>query len=224
MEHLPVYISIVFILTTLLTLVMLYKASKNSKPLIISILLWLALQSAIGLSGFYTIINGIPPRFALLLMPPLVLIAALFFTKKGREFINSFDIKMLTLLHTVRIPVEVTLYWLFLHKAVPGVMTFEGRNFDILCGLSAPIIYYFGYVKKALNRNALLLWNGICLLLLANIVVIAVLSAPFSFQKFGFEQPNIALFYFPFVWLPCCVVPIVLFAHLVTVRKLFKII
>jgi hypothetical protein len=221
MEHLPVYIYIVFILTAVITLLMLYKAGNSLNPVII-ILVWLALQAAISLTGFYTVTTGLPPRFMLLLLPPIVFIAMLFFTKKGRGTIDSFDVKTLTLLHIVRIPVELTLYWLYLHKVVPGAMTFEGRNFDILCGLSAPIVYYFGYVKNILSRNVLIAWNIICLLLLANIVFTAVLSAPFPFQKLGFGQPSIALFYFPFVWLPGGIVPIVLFTHLVVLKKLLK--
>lgn len=222
MEHLPAYIPVIFIITTLLAAVLLYKAGNNSKPLIIILSLWLAVQAAVSLSGFYIVSTCTPPRFALLLVPPVVLIVILFLTQRGRLFINGFNAKTLTLIHIVRIPVELTLYWLFMHKAVPEVMTFEGRNFDILCGLTAPIIYYFGYVKNVLNRGLLLAWNIICLLLLANIVVTAVLSAPFNFQKLGFEQPNVALFYFPFIWLPGFVVPAALFAHLVSIRKLIN--
>lgn len=222
MEHLPIYIPVIFVLTTLLTVALMYKASNHSKPVIITMLLWLVLQAAIGLLGFYLISGGTPPRFALLLMPPVVLIVILFLTKKGRLLMDGFDAKTLTLIHIVRVPVELTLYWLFLHKAVPGIMTFEGRNFDILCGLTAPLIYYWGYIKNAIGRSALLAWNIACLLLLANIVVTAILSAPFDFQKLAFDQPNVALFYFPFVWLPCFIVPIALLAHIVNIRKLIK--
>ncbi|MEO8588376.1 MAG: hypothetical protein ABI432_03330 [Flavobacteriales bacterium] len=63
-------------------------------------------------------------------------------------------------------------------------------------------------------------WNIACIGLLVNIVARAVLSAPFPFQQLAFDQPNIAVLYFPFVWLPCCVVPLVLLAHLATLRKL----
>jgi hypothetical protein len=112
------------------------------------------------------------------------------------------------------------LFGLYLHKVVPRVMTFEGRNFDMLCGLTAPFIYYFGYIKPVLNRKIILAWNVICLLLLINIVVLAVISAPLSFQRIAFDQPNVALLYFPFVWLPGFIVPVVLFAHLYTIRKL----
>lgn len=220
MEHLPGYVYVVFVLTTLWVLWFICKAANYSKPLAVIILVWLALQAVVSLSGFYTVTNVMPPRFGLLLLPPVVGIVSLFFFKKGRDSIDGLDIKKLTLLHIVRVPVELTLYWLYLHKGVPGIMTFAGRNFDILCGLTAPVIYYFVYIKNIFGRKTLMAWNVVCLLLLANIVVIAVLSAPYPFQRFAFGQPNIALFYFPFVWLPCCIVPVALLAHLVSIRKL----
>ena len=99
-------------------------------------------------------------------------------------------------------------------------MTVEGRNFDVLSGLTAPLIFYFGYIRKRLNKTFLLLWNFSCLALLLNVVVIAVLSAPLPFQKFAFDQPNNAVLYFPFVWLPSFVVPVVLFSHLASIRQL----
>ncbi|HEY2582421.1 MAG TPA: hypothetical protein VGI43_11475 [Mucilaginibacter sp.] len=220
MEQLPNYIGIVFILTAILTILLFYKAANNSKPVIIVILSWLTLQSVISLSGFYTITTATPPRFPLLVMPPMLLIVLLFFTKRGKQFIDGLDIKILTLLHVIRVPVEITLFWLFSHKAVPVEMTFEGRNFDILCGITAPFVYYFGYVKGVLNKTTIIAWNIACVLLLANTVVTAVLSAPSPFQRFGFDQPNIALFHFPFVWLPSCLVPIVFLANLAAIRKL----
>jgi hypothetical protein len=134
-------------------------------------------------------------------------------------FIDSLDIKTLTLLHTIRIAIEIILFLVFLQKGIPGIMTFEGRNFDIISGLTAPFIYYFGFIKKQLNEKIIAAWNIVCLVLLINIVITAILSAPFAFQKLAFEQPNVAILYFPFVWLPCCIVPIVLFSHLVAIRR-----
>jgi hypothetical protein len=220
MDQLPIYIEIVFMLGVLLTVLLLYKSTNYSKPAIILVLVWLILQSVISLSGFYTVTDVKPPRFGLLLLPPVVFIAGMFFTKSGRRLIDGFDVKTLTLLHIIRIPVELTLYWLFLRKLVPKIMTFDGRNFDILCGLTAPFVYYFGYVKSILSRNVLLVWNVLCLLLLMNIVITAVLSAPLPLQQFAFDQANIAMFYFPYVLLPCFLVPAVLLAHLVAIRRL----
>ena len=157
MEILPTYISIVFGLTTILTVGLFYRATNNSKITLPILLTWLALQAFIGLSGFYTMTDTIPPRFLLLVLPPILFITGLFATSKGRQFIDSLDIKTLTILHTVRILVEIVLFWLFVNKTVPQLMTFEGRNFDILSGLTAPVIFYFGFIRKQLDRKIILI-------------------------------------------------------------------
>ena len=220
MQNLPLYISIFFSFTTLLTVGLFYKATNRSKTVLLIILGWLILQAIIALADFYTITDSIPPRFVLLVLPPMLFIILLFASVKGRKFIDDLDVKSLTLLHAVRVPVEIVLFWLFVNKTVPELMTFEGRNFDIVSGITAPLIYYFGFVQKRINKNVILAWNFICLILLLNIVVNAVFSAPFPFQKFAFDQPNIAVLYFPFIWLPSCIVPLVLFAHLAAIRQL----
>lgn len=220
METLPVYVGILFGVTTLLTIFLFYRATGKSKTAILLIVFWLIVQTLISRTGFYTRTDTFPPRFPLLILPPVLFILLLFVSTSGKRYIDSLDIKALTLLHTIRVPVEIVLYLLYIHKTIPEVMTFEGRNLDILSGLTAPIIYYAGFVAKRISRNIILLWNFICLALLANIVTTAILSAPMPFQQLAFEQPNIAVLHFPFTWLPCCVVPLVLLAHLVTIRKL----
>jgi len=221
-ENLPIYISLVFGITTFITVLLFYKASRFSKITIIILFAWLALQSILGLSGFYTITNTIPPRFLLLVLPPALFIIGLFLTARGRKYLDNLDLKTLTVLHVIRIPVEFVLFWLFLNKAVPELMTFEGRNFDVFSGISALFIFYFGFIKNKISKKIILLWNILCLGLLFNIVTLAILSAPFPFQKLSFDQPNIAVLYFPFVWLPCCVVPLVLAAHLASIRQIIK--
>ena len=218
--NLPMVLNVLFIATTLLAVFLFYKATNRSGMTLIILFAWLIVQAAIALTGFYEVMTGFPPRFALLAGPAVLVIIIVFISAKGRSWLDGLDTKTLTLLHIVRIPVELTLYWLFLQKTVPQIMTFAGRNYDIIAGLTAPIVYYFGFVKNSLGKTALLVWNILCLGLLFNIVITAVLSAPTAFQQFGFEQPNTAILYFPFVWLPCCVVPLVLLAHLVCIRKL----
>jgi hypothetical protein len=222
MENLPYYISLVFVLTTVLTAWIFYKASNYSRATIAVLIIWLVLQALISMTGFYTVTDTLPPRFLLLVMPPLIGIILLFATSKGRQYIDRLNAKTLTILHAIRVPVEIVLWWLFLHKTIPELMTFEGRNFDILAGISAPLVFYFGYVKGIMSKMVILVWNFICLGLLINIVANAVLSAPFPFQQFGFDQPNIAVLYFPFIWLPCCVVPLVVLSHLACIRQLIN--
>jgi hypothetical protein len=210
----------VFIATTVITVLFFFIAANKSKTFLAIVIVWLALQTILSLKGFYTTTNTAPPRFALLAVPPLLLIILAFATKRGRRFIDSLNVKTLTWLHTIRIAVEFTLLWLALNKAVPQLMTFEGRNFDIISGISAPFIAYFGFTKNKMERKTLLAWNFICLALLLNIVINAILSVPSTFQQLAFDQPNIAVLHFPFVWLPCCIVPIVLFAHLASIKHL----
>ena len=220
MKDLPFYIPAIFVLTTGLTLWFFYRTTNRSRAALIIALLFLAVQMALGLMGFFQVTDTLPPRFVLLAPPPVLLIISLFFSAKGKHFLDSLDLKFLTLLHIVRIPVELVLYWLFLHQGVPELMTFEGRNFDIFSGLTAPLVYYFGFVKKKLSRKVILLWNFICLGLLFNIVINAILAAPTPIQQFAFDQPNIAILYFPFVWLAGFIVPVVLLAHLAAIRQL----
>ena len=222
MHDLPLYIPLIFGLTTLLAVFIFFKASNNSITTLLILLGWLVLQAFVTLSGFYTFTEGMPPRFILLGLPALITIILFFLIPKGRKYIDRLDPATLTLLHTIRVAVELVLFLLYINKTIPRLMTFEGRNFDIISGLTAPLIFYFGFVKKRLSTSAILIWNVICIGLLVNIVVNAILSVPFTFQQFGFEQPNIAVLYFPFTWLPCCVVPLVLFAHLATIRHLLK--
>lgn len=216
----PLYLSAGFMATVLLSFYFLLKATKKNKIVGGILIVWMIIQGIIASTGFHTDTHTMPPRFMALLLPPFILMIILFLTNKGRRFIDSLDTEQLTWLHIVRIPVEICLFLLYTYQLLPQLMTFEGINFDILSGLTAPFIAYFGYRKKQFGKPILLSWNLICLGLLVNIAYHGILSVPTSFQKFGFEQPNIALTYFPYHFLPGLIVPLVLFAHLVCMRKL----
>lgn len=210
MQTLPFYVYAVFILTVITTIGLFYKAADYSKRLLIIISAWVIFQSVLGMNNFYTI-NTLPPRFLLLALPPVLLLLTLLATPAGRRFIDRLHLGTLTLLHLIRIPVEIVLYWLFLHKAIPAAMTFEGRNFDIFSGLTAPFIWYWGIVKGRLNRTILILWNLISLALLLNIVTISIQSS---------ATTPFAIGYFPFMLLPGCLVPLVLYSHMAAIRQL----
>jgi len=233
MTDLPIYISIIFALTTLATLLLFVWIIRNSNseknrkkvtPVLIFMGIWLAIQAVLTLNNLYNSDpNSFPPKIVLFgIFPAILTIILLFSTSRGSQFIDSLPLKNLTYLNVVRIPVEIVLYWLFVNKAIPELMTFEGRNFDVLSGITAPFIAYFGFSKQKLSPNIILIWNFICLGLLANIVINALLSAPTPIQQFAFDQPNIAILNFPFSWLPTFIVPIVLFGHLVSIRQLMK--
>jgi len=222
----PFYVSAIFILTTIATLVLFYFAVKKVSPkanvILIFLCAWLLITGMLALQGFFSNTNVTPPRLMFGVGATFLVIVILFINQSSRKLIDRLPLSNLTYINIVRVPVELVLYWLFIYKAVPELMTFEGRNFDILAGLTASIIGHLVFTKKILSRKVLLIWNFICLGLLINIVINAVLSAPFPFQKFAFDQPNVGVLYFPFIWLPVFIVPVVLFGHLVSIRQLLK--
>lgn len=221
LNNLPAYIAILFGATTLAVVYIFYSSIKNKAGNVLVIILsWLILQAVLSFNGFYTDIHSIPQKMLLVGFPPIATIFTLFLTQPGRKFIDGLSSEKLTWLHTSRIAVEIVLYFLFVHKAIPQLMTFEGRNFDIIAGITTPFIAWFGLKKKQLSKSTIIGWNIICLLLVLNITINAVLSLPTSFQQFAFAQPNIAVLYFPFVWLPAFVVPIVILSHIVVIRQL----
>lgn len=230
MDSLPAYVSIVFIVTTFATVAFLLQAAKRagldslpSKILLFLLPLWIFFQAMIGLGSFYQVTENItPPRvFAFGVLPSLLLIVW-FFTLFRKNFIEKLPLGVLTMLHVVRIPVEIVLYWLAVAGTVPQIMTFAGRNFDIVSGFLAPIVYLLAFRGGETKRWLLIAYNIIGLLLLANIVSIAALSIASPMQQFGFGTPNRAVLYFPYVWLPTIVVPIVLFSHLAALWNLLR--
>ncbi len=220
--NLPIAVSIVFLLITTLTIYLFYSASTLTKKVSLFLIVLTVVHSILAYTGFYLDKSAVPPRLGFVLLPMLILIFFVFSLKKGKEWITSFNIKKLTLLHTIRIPVELVLYWLFLYKAVPEIMTFDGLNFDIIAGITAPILYYLVFIKKKISYKGLLIWNIFSLVLLLNIIVIATLSAPTIIQQLSFDSPNVGILYFPFILLPAIVVPIVLFAHFVAIKRLIS--
>ncbi|WP_367210073.1 hypothetical protein [Sphingobacterium sp. R2] len=233
LTNLPIYIPLIFGLTTVVTLFMfswIIKTSESpttrqhSTKIIIGLIVWLIIQAVLSLKNTYNSdTNSFPPKILLFgIVPPILTIVTLFAMKKGRQLVDSLSLTNITYLNTVRIPVEIVLLWLFLNNAIPELMTFEGRNFDIIAGITAPLIAYFGLAKGKISHKTVLIWNLVCLGLLINIVINAFFSAPSPVQKFAFEQPNIAILNFPFSWLPTFIVPIVLFGHLVSIRQLLR--
>lgn len=223
-KDLPIYITLLFGLTVIATLVWFYLASK-SKIVLFILVGWTLLQSAIGLNGIYLYTDAMPPRIMLFgLLPTLLAIGILFITPIGKKFIDSLHLKTLTSFHTIRIPVELVLVYLYYEGAVSIYMTFEGTNFDIFSGVTAPIMALYAIQGDRMKVKRLLSWNFVCLALLLNVVITAIFAIPSPFQKLSLEQPNVAVLYFPFNLLPTVIVPLVLLAHLAAIRQLFSVI
>lgn len=221
----PLWLSVFFALTTALTLFVFLMAvqrsmPKRTLPIAAGLLVWLFSIGLLASQNFFLDLNAKPPRLPLVMLIPLLLIVMLFIRQNGRRFLDALSLPAITYLHTIRVLVEIALYSLFIHHQIPPLITFEGRNYDIIAGLTAPVMAYFTFNRPMLSTRWLLIWNVLALLLLLNVVTHAILSVPLPFQQLAFEQPNVAILKFPFIWLPGFVVPTVLLGHLVAIRRL----
>ena len=215
-------LAIAFLLITLGTVGWFYAASKSMVVLVV-LLGWTALQSALTLTGLYQQTEMMPPWiFACGLVPTIIAMIILLTTRKGKAFVDGLNLQTLTWLHFIRVPVEIVLLLLFLEGVLPEAMTFEGTNWDVISGATAPIVAFMSFAgAKVVRARPLFWWNVACLLVLLNVVVTGVLSAPFPLQQFNFDQPATSLLHFPFSLLPTIVVPVVIFSHLVALRQLW---
>jgi len=226
-ETLPTYVSWIFVLTTVLAVaIYLYAVWEVSRQqlfvfLTASVLVFLlGLQAALAFNDFY-LVNTIPPRFPLAPLPATIILLILFFAF-ARKGVSVKSLQILTLLSVVRVPVEFILLWLYRNGQVPELMTFEGRNFDILAGLTAPIVAWVAFRGGKINCPLLIVWNLLSFGLLLNIITNAILSLETPFQQFAFDQPNRGVLYFPFIWLPAIVVPVIFTSHVVSLWQLLK--
>ena len=108
---------------------------------------------------------------------------------------------------------------LFIAELLPEQMTFEGRNWDILAGFTAPIIAVL-VSKGRISRTGIVIWNLVCLALLINIVTIAILSTPTPWRVFMNEPANYIVAYFPISWLPGFLVPLAYYLHFMSLRQM----
>lgn len=182
---------------------------------------WIILISALALTGFLGNFEAFPPRITLTLMPPMI--AMLVFTARSaslKAVLAAIPIQWLLYLQSFRVVVELMLWYQYELGITPVQMTFEGRNFDILAGITGPIMGYL-YVKKGDKiRKLLVAWNFFGLALLLNILVVAVLSFPTPFRYFMNEPANYLVTEFPFVWLPGILVTLAYSLHFFSLKQL----
>jgi hypothetical protein len=137
----------------------------------------------------------------------------------GGRVIARVGLPALVGFQAFRIAVEWLLHRLHQEGVVPVQMTYAGRNFDIVTGLTSGLLGLW-LLRGHPPRRLVLAWNLLGLALLATIVTIAVLSTPVPFRRFLEDPPNLLPSLFPYVWLPTFLVQIALAGHVLVFRRL----
>lgn len=203
----------IFLLLSLVTVLLFTYVTQSIKEGAIMV----AWASVVSFVASKSIFAAFPFLFAIVLI--VTLLIGLFVYKRLK--LKPVNQSILLAIHIVRIPVELMLYQLYLAGRVPVLMTYDGWNFDLFIGCSALLLFvlslFLGFSKII---RVLRIWSVVGILSLTTIVIVAVLSSPIPIQQFAFDQPNTALLYFPYVLLPCLIVPIVFLSHFLLLKSM----
>jgi len=181
---------------------------------------WLALTATLADRGFFEDFYSLPPHMLLAIGPPLLVLLALTFTGRLDALLAALPRSWPVGAQTFRIAVELVLWRLAAAGVAPEIMTFTGRNVDILVGLSAPVVAYFCFVTRVWPERVAVWWNVAGIVILLNVVVHAQLSAPTRFRVFETEPPTTFIGDLPYIWLPAFLVPLAWLLHALSLRQL----
>jgi hypothetical protein len=101
---------------------------------------------------------------------------------------------------------------------MPIQMSYSGRNFDIISGLTA-IVLAIALSMTRVPRWVVQGWNVLGLLLLADILVVAIASMP-MIAYFGPDRLNVWVTWMPYTLLPAVMVLAAWAGHLIVWRAL----
>ncbi len=193
-----------------------------SRKFLIIVSLWILLLALLSLSGLLNDFSNFPPRMMLVMLVPFTLIVWFVVSSHSNNLLSRVPASWIIKMQGFRVIVELFLWWAYLDQVVPVQMTFEGRNFDILVGLSAPLVSLWWLKPSNQRLQWVLIWNVVGLILLFNIVVVAVLSMPTPMQYFFNEPANTVVASFPWVLLPGILVTLAFALHLLSIKQMIK--
>lgn len=185
-----------------------------------SLFLWLGWVGALSATGTLADQTLRPPAILYVAVPMAAILVALVFGPAYR-FASGFPPAFLIGAQTFRVGVELLLHRLWQDGLVPAMLTWEGANFDVLIGLTAPFAAIAASRGGAWARLALG-WNFAGVAMLANVVARAVLTAPGPLHLLASEVPNRLPGLFPYSYLAGFLAPLALLLHMLAIRALVE--
>lgn len=185
---------------------------------------FLLLTGLLAMRGVFLDFSSMPPKILFPILVAFIGCLSLAYGPRVGRWLREISQTWLIGLQSFRIIVEIQLYFLAQTSFFPKMMTFEGKNLDIIAGVTAPVVAWYVHQQLRTGRSnqtkkIVIAWNILGLVLLANVVTRGLFSAPTPFQQIFVDPPNTAIGHFPFIWLPTFVVPFALFLHLLSLRK-----
>ncbi|HET7463017.1 MAG TPA: hypothetical protein VFJ82_17320 [Longimicrobium sp.] len=181
---------------------------------------WLALTFAAAASGRLRF-DTVPPTMGIVLIVAWAMALRIGLGRTGARLAEATPLGLLVLVQAFRLPLELLMHRAYGEGLMPVQMSFSGRNFDIVTGTTALLL---GVAMTAwrgrVPHRLVLAWNVLGSLLLANVLVIAVLSTPTPLRVFMNEPANVWITHAPWVWLATVFVPAAIAGHVIIFRRL----
>lgn len=182
--------------------------------------IWMGVTWALADRGVFREWAKDPPPFGLLMVGVIILSIAIAFSGLGRKLALFVPLWVLVAVQAFRLPLELSMHAMYERGIMPGIMSYSGRNFDILTGATA-ILVAVTLAAGFSVRWLIWAWNIVGLALLVNVVSVAVLATP-RFRFFGDDQLNVWVTSAPYVWLPAVMVIAAFTGHFLIFRALLN--
>jgi hypothetical protein len=222
---LPIAFALLAVVVQFLFLIGVYWAYREKANVALVFLTTLVISAAWMMGTFIAAAKGKlsfesrPPTMLFVFAGVFILALGAGFSRFGKQLAVGLPLAVLVGFQAFRFPLELLLHQAYRDGLMPVQMSYSGRNFDIVTGISAAAL---GLVlwKRAIPQWVVQAWNVMGILLLANILTIAVLSTPLPIRRFFQEPANVWIKDAPYVWLPAVFVLLAIMGHVVIARKL----
>lgn len=179
---------------------------------------WLLAVSAAAYSGALLPRGGPPLPFVILMSAIVAMGIAIARSKVGDRIARGLPLAVLVGFQGFRFPLELAMHRAHTEGLMPIQMSYSGRNFDIVTGITA-LVLGLALSLTTVPRWIVRAWNVLGLVLLANILVVAIASTP-MFAYFGRDRLNVWVMWMPYTLLPAVMVLAAWAGHLIVWRAL----
>src|SRR3954462_6927716 len=138
--------------------------------------IWLAVTAGLAAAGA---LHFQPPPATIMLLIGASFALTIFFALSGfgDAVLLNTPLAAIVGFQVFRVAVEMLLHRAHQEGLVPVQMTYSGWNFDIISGISAPLVAIL-LARSLVSVKVAWAWNFICFALLLNIISIAIRATP----------------------------------------------
>ncbi len=196
------------------------KAKRKKTHLVLGLLLWNLYIFVLDGTGLLQTFE-LPPRFVFFMILPAFLFTGIFIYRNQKsDWLQHIPKSWLIFIQSFRIAVET----LFVFSVTAGILhpnvTIEGYNFDMILGLTAPLVGFL-FLKKLISERVLVIWNYLGLLILASVIFV-FMTTIFVPGIYGFESTPMPLEFtrYPYTLVAGFLMPVAVFVHILSIVQL----